>query len=68
MDLTNSTKLVSTDVLESSNLPGIQDVTESRESILNGKLAFFSRKFGFQALCAQLPPGQNCDHGGFVSF
>ena len=45
MDLTNSTKLVSTDMRESSNPPCNQDITESKESILNGKLAFFLRNF-----------------------
>ena len=58
MDLTNSTKLVSTDIQESSNRDGIQDITESKESILNGKLSFFPGNFRFYSLFAQSSLGQ----------
>lgn len=68
MDLTNSTKLVSTDMIEGSNAPGIGDITMSKESILNGKLALFPRNFRFQSLCAPRQPGRDCGLGGFGSF
>jgi hypothetical protein len=35
MDLTNSTKLVSTDMVESSHPHGIHDSTMGKESLLN---------------------------------
>ena len=59
MDLTNTTKLVSADMVESSPPPGIHDSTMGKESLLNGKLAFFPGNFRFQSLCAPPQPGQN---------
>ena len=37
MDLTNSTKLMSTDNQDHTNPHGCQDVTEGKESLLHGK-------------------------------
>ena len=68
MDLTNSTKLVSTDIQESSNPPGMHDITESKESILNGKLAFFLRNFWFDSISALSSPRQIVGRKAFVSF
>ena len=59
MDLTNSTKLVSTDMVESSHPHGIHDSTMGKESLLNGKLAFLPGNFESEPLCAAPQSRQN---------
>ena len=57
MDLTNSTKLMSTDNQDQSNIHGCQDITDGKESVLHGKLTIFSRNFEIYALTVKFLPG-----------
>ena len=49
MDLTTSTKLMSTDNHDQSNPHGCQDITEGKESLLHGKLSSIPQNHDFSS-------------------
>ena len=49
MDLTTSTKLMSTDNHDQSNPHGCQDITEGKESLLHGRLSFKAQNYDFSS-------------------
>ena len=56
MDLTTSTKLMSTDNHDQSNPHGCQDITEGKESLLHGRLSLMTRNHDFRPT-AKFSPG-----------